>query len=161
MQTYVGYGFNVTNISSKTWLDIIAQYDDKLYNSLKSKTEKEIGHRPSEADLLERVKEHIEDVSSGGMSDYLCRLINENERKKAGADYIVSCYDDYLVFDSVRFADDSPRAKYIRNERDFLAMIARYTNGLDGLIFGNLYEGSDRDVPLSLRYALFELLGNL
>ena len=54
----------------------------------------------------------------------------------------MSSYDDYLVFDSVRFAGDSPRADYIRTAEDFVKMIARYVP-VENLTFGNLYEGSD------------------
>ena len=54
----------------------------------------------------------------------------------------MSSYDDYLVFDSVRFAGDFPRAEYIRTAEDFVKMIARYVP-VENLTFGNLYEGSD------------------
>lgn len=68
------------------------------------------------------------------------RIINEGESAAAGTDYIVAAYDNWLVFDSVRFADDSKRTQYIRTADDFLTMIARYLP-LENLSVGNVFAG--------------------
>ncbi len=70
-------------------------------------------------------------------------LMSEEEREVYNSfENAAAVYDSYLVFDSVRFADDSPRTEYIRSADDFIEMISRYVP-IEALKFGNLYEGSD------------------
>lgn len=143
MQTYVGYGFNTDAIEGRDWLALVEKYDnEKFDNYLKS----HFGDNITETDKIEsaiRFAEQRDDFRSS----YLCDIINSEESKKAGTDYIVSGYDNFLVFDSVRFADDSKRTEYIRNADDFIAMIGRYVP-TGNLTFGNLYEGTDWNDPV-------------
>ena len=141
MQIYVGYGFNVNELKDTDWLRLMREHDPEEYKCFVEDTKENCGEEDLDSNLLSNVEERIEDISS--LAEYLRDIINDEEHEKAGTDYIVSSYDDnYLVFDSIRFAGDSPRADYIRTESDFIQMIARYVP-VDNITFGNLYEGSD------------------
>lgn len=140
MQSYVGYGFNVNDLQSKDWLALMHDHDPDEYACFIEDTLENEGKEKLDENLLADVEGRIADISS--LAEYLRDIINDAEHEKAGTGYIVSAYDSYLVFDSVRFADDSPRTEYIRSADDFIEMISRYVP-IEALTFGNLYEGSD------------------
>lgn len=140
MQIYVGYGFNVNELKPQDWLKLMREYDQDEYEDFVENTKENDGEENLDEKLLAGIEDRIDDISC--RAEYLRDIINDAEKEKAGTDYIVSSYDDFLVFDSVRFAGDSPRAEYIRTEEDFIKMIARYVP-VENLTFGNLYEGSD------------------
>ena len=130
MITYVGYGFCIDDITNEAWLALVNKYDHDAYESF-------IRDGLNTEDIQSFI-----DENAMSQCEYLRDIINENEKSIAKTDYIVSSYDDYLVFDSIRFYDDSPRAKYIPNQEAFISMIARYID-IDTVNFGNVYEGSD------------------
>lgn len=130
MIIYVGYGFHVNDIQSDAWYSLIKRYDSALYEEL------------LENDASVDEAEWFIDENSMSRCEYLRDIINENEKPLAGTGYVVSSYDDYLVFDSIRFADDSPRVKYIPNQKAFVQMISKYIP-IDNVKFGNVYEGNE------------------
>jgi len=140
MQIYVGYGFNVNELKPQDWLTLMREHDQDEYEDFVENTKENDGEENLDEKLLAGIEDRIGDISC--LADYLRDIINDSEKEKAGTDYIVSSYDDFLVFDSVRFAGDSPRSNYIRTAEDFVQMIARYVP-VENLTFGNLYEGSD------------------
>ena len=140
MQIYVGYGFNVNELKPQDWLKLMREHDQDEYEDFVENTKENDGEENLDEKLLAGIEDRIGDISC--LADYLRDIINDCEKEKAGTDYIVSSYDDFLVFDSVRFAGDSPRSDYIRTAEDFVKMIARYVP-VENLTFGNLYEGSD------------------
>lgn len=145
MQIYVGYGFNTNDIPDEEWLPLVEKYDKKFFEEhLRDTYEKE----PADIDTEDKIADAIDFIeeNSMGRCEYLRDIINHEEKDKAGTDYIVTCYDNFLVFDSIRFADDSKRTEYIRNAGDFVAMISRYIN-TKNIAFGNLYDGNDWQDP--------------
>ena len=141
MQVYVGYGFNTNGIKSETWLKLMETHDPELYEELieESKTSGCNGDEETAKWLNKSVTDKICE-NANSEADYLADIINAGESETAQTDYIVATYDSYLVFDSVRFADDSPRTKYIRTATAFIQMIGKYVP-TDDLTFGNLYDG--------------------
>lgn len=150
MDIYVGYGFNVNDIKDKDWLNLLKEHARNLYDNLREEALEEnpdlaaADEETLREALEERVIEFLE-ARYNTPCETLRDIINEGEKAAAGTDYIVANYDNYLVFDSVRFADDSKRTQYIRTADDFLTMIARYIP-LDDLAIGNVYAGNWCDV---------------
>lgn len=139
MQIYVGYGFNTNEINDQTWIKLAEKYDEDACKEIRDELSKEAHDKNKTEELIEKsILEMIEERNFS-RADYLKNIINNNEYPKAG-DYVVSIYDDFLVFDSIRFADDSKRTLYIRNQEDFIKMIARYIP-IDNISFGNLFDG--------------------
>lgn len=155
MHVYLGYGFNVYDISNKAWVSLIEKFDNKNFKRFLAEVFKDKSkpgmtpYIPSEEEKEELALDYIEENGIGAYDscEYLRIIINLNEAEKAGTNYIVSNYDNYLVFDSVRFADDSKRTKYIRTQEDFIAMISRYIP-IENITFGNVYEGSEWIDPI-------------
>ncbi|MBQ1735688.1 MAG: hypothetical protein II038_12620 [Lachnospiraceae bacterium] len=150
MDIYVGYGFNVNDIKDKDWLNLLKEHARDLYDNLLEEAQEEnpalavADEETLREALEERVNEFLE-ARYNTPCETLRDIINEGESAAAGTDYIVANYDNYLVFDSVRFADDSKRTQYIRTADDFLTMIARYLP-LENLSVGNVYAGNWCDV---------------
>ena len=144
MITYVGYGFDTNDIDDEIWYNLAKKYDTKeVDDHLKNSFDYEMTEDKviSEEDKITDALDFI-DENSMSRCEYLRNIINSEESKKAGTDYIVTSYDNFLVFDSIRFANDSKRTEYIRNRDDFINMIKRYIP-IDNIKFGNLYEGND------------------
>lgn len=130
MQIYIGFGFNVTDIGDcDVWLRLLQGADPDIADELR----RECGN-----DAARHALEVIEEVACSP-ADYLAGIINAGERDMTGpgSDAVVA-YDDYIVFDSVRFADDSPRTRYIRTQEDFVGIISKYIP-IDHLRFDNVY----------------------
>ena len=145
MQIYVGYGFDTNEVYNEDWYNLVKKYDKKDFEEhLQLTFEKELNDI-SEEDKIEEAINYIEQNCTS-CCEYLQNIINAEESKKAGTNYIVSCYDNFLAFDSIRFADDSKRTEYIRNAGDFITMIGRYIN-TSYLTFGNIYDGNDWQDP--------------
>ena len=134
MQTYIGYGFDTTDIKAEDWSALAEKYDKEAFDDWKESLS-------SDEDICECISDFIDSMHTC-KAEYLASIINGEEAEAAGTNYIVSTYDDVLVFDSVRFADDSKRSQYIRTVDDFVKMIGKYVP-LQDLTFGNLYEGTD------------------
>ena len=158
MQNYVGYGFNANDIPAADLLALMKKYDREAYDEYVEDTKQwlaesqqsaEILGNDSEADetgnlekaLVDYILERISEISIG-LPEYVGAIINKAESEKAGTDNLVTTYDNYIVFDSIRFIGDDKRAEYIRDQDDFIIMISRYIT-VKGIHFGNLYEGSD------------------
>ena len=144
MQNYIGYGFDTNEIEDSAWLTLVDKYDkydfaEHLCNTFLEKVKE--GYIVTDDDKIQDALDFI-DENNTDCCEYLRNIINSKESKKAGTDYIVTSYDNYLVFDSIRFADDSKRTEYIRNADEFIAMIGRYIP-TENIHFGNLYEGTD------------------
>lgn len=139
MQIYVGYGFDTADINDETWAALVKKYDTEAYNDIEKKAAILAGHDETQEIMIDNAIDFINE-NSISKAEYLANIINSEESDAAGTDYIVSTYDDFLVFDSVRFADDSKRTQYIRTQEDFIAMISKYTP-IEEIQFGNLYEG--------------------
>ena len=132
MIVYIGYGFNTTDLSKKDWVELCKKYDTKLFAEYaKGKSDDEI-----ENGIIDLINEN-----TMSPTDYLRDVICGTEYGESGIENVVSCYDNYIVFDSVRFANDSRRAQYILCATDFISMISKYVQ-TDHLAFGNLYESS-------------------
>ena len=134
MQTYVGYGFDTDLIEEDFWVNLVKKYDSNAYRKICKNT-----HDPDK--IIKETMDFI-DENHINPTDYLVNIINSTESETAGTDYIVSAYDRFLVFDSIRFADDSKRSKYIRTQDDFIRMISKYVPITD-ITFGNVYEGNE------------------
>lgn len=150
MEFYVGYGFNVNKIKDEDWLKLLNNHASDLYEKLKAEVLEEDPEltQADEKELTEALEDRVHDFLEGQYNtpcETLRDIINEGEEAAAGTGYIVSSYDNWLVFDSVRFADDSARTEYIRSSTDFWNMIARYVP-LDNLTIGNVYAGNWSDV---------------
>lgn len=81
----------------------------------------------------------------GCCADFLCGIINENEKDSAGTSSIVSPYDSwYVVFDSISFIDEDEkkRARYIPTKEAFINMISRYVS-TEGVRFMPLWADCD------------------
>lgn len=142
MQTYIGYGFDTSVLTDENWANLAKEHDFDGYKDTIDEICRCI--MPDEG-LHERCIEaacDFIDAHNICRADYLRDIINGDESKAAGTSYIVNTYDDYLCFDSVRFADDSPRTRYIKTQDDFVKMIAKYIP-TENITFGNLYEGTD------------------
>ena len=137
MQTYVGYGFDANDLTEKDWLEIVKKSKND-YADFCADCKDNFGNNDEET-LLANVIDWIESAYSY-CSAYLCAVINECEYQSAGADNIVCAYDDFVVFDSIRFIDDSPRTRYITSQDAFIALISKYVK-TDNITFGNLYDG--------------------
>lgn len=144
MLTYVGYGFDTNEINDEIWYALANKYDnEELTEHFHNNFAEEIANnKPLNKD--NKIQDAIEFINKNNTDccEYLRNIINSEESKKAGTNYIVTSYDNFLVFDSIRFADDSKRTKYIRNTDDFITMIKRYIP-IENIHFGNLYEGTD------------------
>jgi hypothetical protein len=140
MQAYIGYGFDAYQIKDQAWVDLVKKHDPSDYEDIVEHASK-INNDPEDTNEL-IIGDILNFIDSAyiGRAEYLANIINATEEKDAGTNYIVSTYDDFLVFDSVRFADDSKRTQYIRTQDDFIKMISRYVP-IDNITFGNLYEG--------------------
>lgn len=142
MQTYIGYGFDTSVLTDDDWAHLVRKYDFDAYRDAIDEVcrcfmpDEELRERCTEAACI------FIDDNNISRADYLRDIINGNENKIAGTDYIVTTYDDYLCFDSVRFADDSPRTRYIKTQEDFIKMITKYIP-TENITFGNIYEGTD------------------
>lgn len=139
MQIYVGYGFDTADINDETWAALVKKYDTEAYNDIEKKAAILAGHDETQEIMIDNAIDFINE-NSISKAEYLANIINSEESDAAGTDYIVSTYDDFLVFDSARFADDSKRTQYIRTQEDFIAMISKYIP-IEEIQFGNLYEG--------------------
>lgn len=139
MQIYVGYGFDTADINDETWAALVKKYDTEAYNDIEKKAAVLAGHDETQEIMIDNAIDFINE-NSISKAEYLANIINSEESDAAGTDYIVSTYDDFLVFDSARFADDSKRTQYIRTQEDFIAMISKYIP-IEEIQFGNLYEG--------------------
>lgn len=146
MVHYVGYGFNTEQIPVSEWVSLVKKYNKELYE----KAEKEAAEEgcKTEETLMELLENDTGDCVFETPCEYLRDLINHQEyleRKKAGIQdpfNIVQSYENYLIFESIRFADESYRAKYIRSEGDFIKLVSKYIN-VEQISFGNLWEGGD------------------
>lgn len=139
MQIYVGYGFDTADINDETWAALVKKYDTEAYNDIEKKAAVLAGHDETQEIMIDNAIDFINE-NSISKAEYLANIINSEESDAAGTDYIVSTYDDFLVFDSARFADDSKRTQYIRTQEDFIAIISKYIP-IEEIQFGNLYEG--------------------
>ena len=149
MQVYVGYGFDTNEIENNVWLTLVDKYDkhdfaEYIYNTFLEKIKN--GYIVTDDDKIQKALEFI-NKNNTDCCEYLRNIINSEESEKANTNYIVTNYDNYLVFDSIRFSDDSKRTEHIRNAKDFIAMISRYIP-TENLTFGNLYEGTDWHDPI-------------
>lgn len=136
MRIYVGFGFNTDHISDEALIALMEKYDRKRYDKLKEK----YPNQDMKSDGI--YARAVFRFSVDSVATWLCDIINKNESKKANTDHIVSNEGQYVVFESVRFADDEKRASYIKSEEDFIQMIGRYVP-VNGLTFGNICTGSD------------------
>ena len=144
MIIYVGYGFDTNDISDEIWYNLATKYDtEAVKKHLNASFDYEITDDEAISEEY-KITDALDFIDENTMSrcEYLRNIINKEESKKAGTDYIVSSYDNFLVFDSIRFVDDSKRTQYIRNQKDFIDMIKHYIP-VDDIKFGNLYEGND------------------
>lgn len=132
MIVYIGYGFNTLDFSKAEWVAIYKRFDAASFDEYaKDKSEEDI-----ESGILDEIN-----ANYLSPTDYLRDVICGSEYAESGIENVVSCYDDYIVFDSIRFANDCKRAQHVKCAADFVSMIGKYipTNNIR---FGNLYESS-------------------
>lgn len=137
MQTYIGYGFDTCDISKEGWKALIEKYDKEAFNDWARDNEID----PENVFVDESLALFIEE-SSMGAAEYLADIINGTEAEEAGTHDIVSVIDDFLIFESLRFAGDEKRAEHVKTKEDFVKMIGKYVP-TEEITFGNLYEGAD------------------
>lgn len=139
MQLYVGYGFDANDVENSALVEMMRKYDPRRYEDAIKELREDF---PGEDNVQKYLESYLSDFLDGSAAEYLCDIINRCESTAAGTGYIVTDYDQYLVFESIRFADDEKRASYIKSEEDFIQMIGRYVP-VNGLTFGNICTGSD------------------
>ena len=134
MIVYLGYGFNVNDLSTEDMLEFIREYSPDEYES----------RDPDETD-----EEFVESYewNNGSRAEVIRDIINEQAMRdhpeyEENPISFVQAYDQYVVYDSMRFPNDSPRAKLIPDEESFIEFIGKYlcTASLE---FGNVYTGAD------------------
>lgn len=134
MIAYLGYGFDAKDLSVKDMLEFIREYSLDDYES----------KDPDETD--EEFLENYE-WESGSRAEVIRDIINEQamrdhpEYEKDPISF-VQAYGQYVVYDSIRFPSDSPRAELIPDEACFVEFIGKYLCTAS-LTFGNVYVGSD------------------
>lgn len=120
MDAYIGYGFNVNNVSKEEIIKLAKKYDSDMCKDL---TDDEIYDEIC-CNCLE-------------ISEYIANIINGEEKIE-----VVTTFDNYIMFESIRFIDDEPeRTNKIRNQNDFISLISKYLN-IKNLGIGNVYFGS-------------------
>ena len=135
MILHVGYGFDTNDLTEKDWLNLLKTDADR-YNDFCSDCREAYGTDDEET-LLANVVDWIE-TGYGYCSEYLCGLINDREYRKTGVDNVVCCYNNFLIFENIRFIDDSPRARYIQSKEAFIELIGKYVK-TDHITFGDLW----------------------
>lgn len=160
MQVYLGYGFDVSDIKAEAWIRFLRQYNHEEYANTVAEVLQEYELKEGDEGFDDAFYEIFSDVGDYDLAEMLAKTISECERHnlvqylvpgKSESDLtddVVISYSEFVVFDSVRFANDTPRTKYIKTEEDFIEMIARYID-LSGICFGNIYCGcaSSDDEP--------------
>ena len=139
MILYVGYGFNVEDLTEQQLIDFIrcSPYAKDFEEYLKD----------ADAEEDDVVTEFMEE-RSGYVSYFVSCAINAAERKRAkdrgcdlGSEDVVVAYDTFVFFDSLRFAEEDKRSQIIRTEEDFLRMLKRYFHELPTI--GNILAGTE------------------
>lgn len=152
--TYVGYGFDMKDVSNESLLNMLHKYDSGAYQEYVEQTLNELKRNTNHGDchfasidpevlkiLVLDVDEYINDMFVS-CADFVVEIINGEEGKVAGTDRIVSVHDDFIVFDSLRFAEDEARARHVPNQAAFIQMIKKYISDKT-VTFGNIYDGVD------------------
>ena len=150
MQTYVGYGFHVNDITNEELLLFIEKFNYYTFQHLTN-------------EILEKNVNKIEDLSEEELetiygnlidylenfytdkADYISSAINAHqiETGKMIKNNLTTCYDSFVVFDSITFLEDAQeRCNVIKSRNDFIELIQNYFPNAD-IEFGCLYEGSD------------------
>ena len=140
MTCYIGYGFDVNDLTNEDWVKILSEKDADIFKEFKADCQMKRGSDDHDV-LIEEVTDWLEG-NNYSLADYLHSLINGKEKAAVGIGNVVVCIEPYFFFDSICFAGDEPRAEYIRSSDDFIKMIGKYVP-TENLTFGNLYEGSD------------------
>lgn len=115
-------------------LELIREYDPDAYE---------------DKDPYETDEEFVENYewANGSRAEVIRDIINE-QATRAHPEYeensisFVQAYNQYVVYDSIRFPNDSPRTKLIPDETSFIEFIGKYLR-TENLIFDNVYVGSD------------------
>jgi hypothetical protein len=140
MEAYVGYGFHVRDITPSQWLGLVKRFDKGLYDEIRGEARE---NNPNEVDITpameENVEEFIEAACSMGLGGYLVGIINDFEAPKG--ETILVTADGFVMFESLRFGNDEPRAQCVRDENGFIRMIGRYLGDTSKITFGNIYTG--------------------
>lgn len=141
MENYVGYGFNVYDISGKECLDFVARYDrDSLEDLLRFALEKE-GITGLEM-LTEKEKEKIGDLipdwvwgeeldTNEYVKNIICRHENGLRLNVGGGGYI--------YYPPICFLDDADGKTCVRNRDDFERTIRKYFPDSD-IVFGDIVD---------------------
>ena len=134
---YVGYGFNTNDISDETWMSLFKKYNPKEFQEIENKMNKD-------SDACKEAILNAIDTLYNCTADYLRDIINTEESKKHNIknEDVVITYDNFLVFDSIRFPGECKRCEFIRTQDDFIKMIAKYIP-TEKITFGNLWDGND------------------
>ena len=126
---YLGYGFDVNNVTEEEIVALAKKYDQKLCEDCNNDDDE--------------IYDNISNMRYDGPADYVATVINDVEGMA-----VLNSFDQFVMFDSIRFIDDEPeRANIIRNESDFVKLISKYFN-VEKLKIGNVYYGSEWvDIP--------------
>lgn len=149
MVTYIGYGFNVNEIPESVWGKFLKEKASDELENFYEYIRQDLPfpdvdiHAENEGDT---VVDYIQDTYNLDMAEYLRNMINAGEADAVNGKDVVEAYDQFIVFPSIRFVDDSERAKYIKSREDFMNMIGKYLP-LEYITFGNIYTGNDWEDP--------------
>lgn len=153
MTNYVGFGFDIDDVKQEDILNLIRRYRPEEYGELKQAATKNEPDNDADNALLANLYDYfcrnvslIEEADSNGgdFGGLVTSIINCQERTDRGllpSTNLLYCFDHYVAFGAVRFADDTERARTIKSADDFYAMIGKYFETLP--YCANIYEGSD------------------
>lgn len=149
MEAYIGYGFSTDDVSTSDLTGFIRKYSPDTIPELccevfgndfrKIKSFDEL-----DKDEMEEVADHIENGYPIGICE-ASEVISEAINKAEGTE-ILSYRGEYVVFESLRFADDEERAGIIRSKEDFIRLVSKYFPESE-IVFGNVYDGSEMEDP--------------
>ena len=138
MYFYIGYGFDVNQVTDPMWVKLVRTYDKTAYDEIVQEMELDKNKKYS---LTKRILDLI-DKNSKSRGEYLRMVINNNE---SVIDGVVECFGHYLIFENITFISEEPRAKYITSRGDFVSMISKYIS-VRKLTFGNVFAGNNHNV---------------
>ena len=153
---YVGYGFNAEDeIPQEDLLKFIEKYDGNLLIKIcmevigKNVPLKDLTAEEKE-DILYELEEYVEaETEYASVSGYIARKINDFERAEGRMkkEDVVAVYDEYVVFENLRFAEDGvERSKRILSADEFIKFIKGFFHGVP-IAFGNVWDGTEWGDP--------------
>lgn len=149
MEAYIGYGFSTDDVSTSDLTGFIRKYSPETIPELCCEV---FGNDFREVKSFDELsQEEMEDVSFHIENGYPIGVCEASEIISAAINRaenaeLLSYFGEYVVFESLRFADDEERAKIISSSGDFINLISKYFPDSD-IVYGNVYDGLETEDP--------------